>query len=41
MSKCLLIEQFKKDPKRLDLTPLAEPPDGPPIGNTGEVDDNW
>ena len=26
------IEQFQKDPKRLDLTPPAEPPDGPPIG---------
>jgi hypothetical protein len=26
------IVQFQKDPKRLDLTPPAEPPDGPPIG---------
>ena len=26
------IEQFQKDPKRLDLTPPSEPPDGPPIG---------
>src|SRR5467141_1283823 len=26
------IEQFEKDPKRLDLTPPTEPPDGPPIG---------
>src|SRR6266849_526996 len=26
------IEQFEKDPKRLNLTPPAEPPDGPPIG---------
>jgi hypothetical protein len=24
--------QFQKDPKRIDLTPPAEPPDGPPIG---------
>jgi hypothetical protein len=33
------IEQFEKDPKRLDLTLPAEPPDGPPIG---EMDDeNW
>jgi hypothetical protein len=26
------IAQFQKDPKRLDLTPPSEPPDGPPIG---------
>jgi hypothetical protein len=31
------IEQFEKDPKRIDLTPPAEPPDGPPIG----TDDDW
>ncbi|HKV62763.1 MAG TPA: zinc-dependent metalloprotease [Candidatus Acidoferrum sp.] len=31
------IEQFEKDPKRMDLTPPAEPPDGPPIG----TDDDW
>src|SRR5258708_38858714 len=35
------IEQFEKDPKRLDLTPPAEPPDGPPIGAIGDVDDVW
>jgi hypothetical protein len=35
------IEQFEKDPKRLDLTPPAEPPDGPPIGAMGDTDDNW
>jgi len=35
------IEQFEKDPKRLDLTPPAEPPDGPPIGAMGEADDDW
>jgi hypothetical protein len=35
------IDQFEKDPKRLDLTPPAEPPDGPPIGATGELDDDW
>jgi hypothetical protein len=35
------IEQFEKDPKRLDLTPPAEPPDGPPIGAIGDVDDDW
>jgi Met-zincin len=29
------IELFEKDPKRLDLTPPAEPPDGPPIGSFG------
>jgi len=27
------IEQFQKDPKKLDLTAPAEPPDGPPIGD--------
>ena len=26
------IEQFEKDPKRIELTAPAEPPDGPPIG---------
>jgi hypothetical protein len=35
------IEQFEKDPKRLDLTPPAEPPDGPPIGANGDGDDDW
>jgi hypothetical protein len=35
------IEQFEKDPKRLDLTPPAEPPDGPPIGAMGNADDDW
>src|SRR5882672_8254741 len=35
------IEQFEKDPKRLDLTPPAEPPDGPPIGTVGESADDW
>ena len=33
------IEQFEKDPKRLDLTPPAEPPDGPPIGAMD--DEGW
>lgn len=27
------IEQFQKDPKKLELAAPAEPPDGPPIGN--------
>ena len=27
------VEQFQKDPKKLDMTPPAEPPDGPPIGD--------
>src|SRR6266436_4054493 len=27
------IEQFQKDPKKLELTAPAEPPDGPPIGD--------
>jgi hypothetical protein len=31
------IEQFEKDPKRIELTAPAEPPDGPPIG----TDDDW
>jgi len=31
------IEQFEKDPKKIDLTPPAEPPDGPPIG----TDQDW
>jgi hypothetical protein len=31
------IEQFEKDPKKMDLAPPAEPPDGPPIG----ADDDW
>jgi hypothetical protein len=35
------IEQFEKDPKRLDLTTPAEPPDGPPIGAMGDADDDW
>jgi hypothetical protein len=33
------IEQFEKDPKRLELTPPAEPPDGPPIGASDDGDD--
>jgi len=33
------IELFEKDPKRLDPTPPAEPPDGPPIGSFGETED--
>jgi hypothetical protein len=32
------IAQFQKDPKQIDLTPPAEPPDGPPIGTD---DDGW
>lgn len=35
------IELFEKDPKRLDLTAPAEPPDGPPIGAIGAIDDDW
>jgi hypothetical protein len=31
------IEQFQKDPKKMDLTAPADPPDGPPIG----TDDDW
>jgi hypothetical protein len=35
------IDQFEKDPKLIDLTPPAEPPDGPPIGAMGDADDDW
>jgi hypothetical protein len=35
------IEQFEKDPKRLDLAAPAQPPDGPPIGSIGDSDDEW
>jgi hypothetical protein len=31
------IEQFEKDPKKIELTAPTEPPDGPPIG----TDDDW
>ncbi|HYU23170.1 MAG TPA: zinc-dependent metalloprotease [Candidatus Dormibacteraeota bacterium] len=34
------IEQFEKDPKRMELMAPAEPPDGPPIG-TDEDWDGW
>ncbi|HVH61418.1 MAG TPA: zinc-dependent metalloprotease, partial [Candidatus Sulfotelmatobacter sp.] len=34
------IEQFEKDPKKIDLTPPAEPPDGQPIG-TDDDGDRW
>jgi hypothetical protein len=33
------IDQFEKDPKRLDLTPPVEPPDGPPIGGMEDADE--
>jgi hypothetical protein len=33
----LQIEQFEKDPKKIDLTQPAEPPDGQPIG----TDEDW
>ncbi len=35
------IEQFEKDPKRLNLTPPVEPPDGPPIGSMGTLECDW
>jgi hypothetical protein len=35
------IELFEKDPKRIDLTSPAEPPDGPPIGSMGYMDCDW
>jgi hypothetical protein len=35
------IEQFEKDPKKVDLTVPAEPPDGPPIGTDEEGGPDW
>ncbi len=35
------IAVFEKDPKRIDLTPPVEPPDGPPIGSLGILDCDW
>jgi len=35
------IDLFEKDPKRIDLTPPVEPPDGPPIGSMGTLDCDW
>jgi hypothetical protein len=35
------IEQFQKDPKKIGLTPPADPPDGPPIGAMGSLDCDW
>lgn len=35
------IELFEKDPKKIDLTPPVEPPDGPPIGSRGSLDCDW
>jgi Met-zincin/Domain of unknown function (DUF5117) len=35
------IELFERDPKRIDLTPPVEPPDGPPIGSMGILDCDW
>jgi len=35
------IEQFEKDPKKVEMTALSEPPDGPPIGGGfGALDDD-
>jgi len=31
------VEQFQKDPKKLNLTAPSEPPDGPPIGDDEDV----
>jgi hypothetical protein len=35
------IEQFDKDPKKIDLTSPADPPDGPPIGADEDWDWDW
>jgi hypothetical protein len=35
------IELFEKDPKHINLTTPAEPPDGPPIGSMGMSDCDW
>jgi len=32
------IKQFEKDPRRIELTPPIEPPDGPPIGADDDGD---
>ena len=32
------VEQFQKDPKKLDLLAPSEPPDGPPIGDDEDFD---
>jgi hypothetical protein len=32
------IEQFQKDPSKLNLTPPSEPPDGPPIGTDDDFE---
>ena len=32
------IEQFQKDPSKLNLTPPSEPPDGPPIGTEDDFE---
>jgi Met-zincin/Domain of unknown function (DUF5117) len=32
------IEQFEKDPKKMDLTPPEKPPDGPPVGTDEDGD---
>ncbi|HXJ41403.1 MAG TPA: zinc-dependent metalloprotease [Bryobacteraceae bacterium] len=32
------VEQFQKDPKKLDLPAPSEPPDGPPIGDDEDFD---
>jgi Met-zincin/Domain of unknown function (DUF5117) len=35
------IELFEKDPKRINLSPPVEPPDGPPIGGMDADDFDW
>jgi hypothetical protein len=35
------IELFEKDPKHINRTAPAEPPDGPPIGSMGMSDCDW
>lgn len=35
------IELFEKDPKRIELSPPVEPPDGPPIGTAGMLNCDW
>jgi Met-zincin/Domain of unknown function (DUF5117) len=35
------IEQFQKDPKRMDFTVPVEAPDGPPIGGSASLDCDW
>ena len=36
-----IIEQFERDPKKVDVSPPVEAPDGPPIGSMGSLGCDW